>query len=78
MSDLRRDFEGRGKDCTAPIVAPAHEGEWGALPSEPCRYCHQIGGVFFMIDDGPEGRKGLQVTRCDKCGRSWEADSSSA
>jgi hypothetical protein len=54
------------------------EEEWGALPNEPCRYCRQPGGVYFLVDDGPEGRVGLQPMRCDRCGRTWIADSASA
>ncbi len=59
-------------------TTPAHEGDWGALPGEPCRFCRQPGGVFFMREEGPEGGRGLQSVRCDKCGRDWIADSSSA
>ena len=50
-------------------------GEWGSLPAEPCRFCHQIGGVKFRIDDSPRGKNEPQVVRCDKCGRDWEAES---
>lgn len=57
---------------------PAHEGEWGALPAEPCRFCRRTGGVMFLVDDGPEGRAGLSPVRCDLCGRSWVSDSTSA
>lgn len=53
-------------------------GDWGALPLEPCRYCHSIGGVQFRIDDSPLGKNQPQVVRCDKCGRDWEVTSSSA
>lgn len=56
----------------------AEEGDWGLLPGEPCRFCHKQGKVFFHIDDGPEGRRGLQAVRCDACGRSWTVDSSTA
>jgi hypothetical protein len=56
----------------------AEDGEWGQLPDEPCRYCRRIGGVMFMIDDGPEGRAGLSSVRCDLCGRTWVADSTTA
>lgn len=61
-----------------PQNKPAHEGEWGHLPQEPCRFCRHQGQVYFLIDDGPEGKKGLQVQRCDHCKRTWEADSSLA
>lgn len=50
-------------------------GEWGWLDQEPCRYCHEIGGVFFRADDFPQDRNQTQVVRCDKCGRNWECDS---
>lgn len=52
-----------------------HEtGEWGWLPNEPCRHCGVVGKVYFMADDGPEGRgEGLQPVRCDACKRSWQA-----
>lgn len=53
-------------------------GDWGSLPDEPCRFCRKAGGVHFMLDDGPEGRVGLQPMRCDLCGRTWEADSVAA
>lgn len=56
----------------------AIEGDWGYLPKEPCRYCHKQGGIYFQVDDGPEGRKGLSAVRCDFCKRTWTADSSSA
>jgi hypothetical protein len=56
----------------------AHEGEWGLLDGEPCRYCHQIGKVLYLVDDGPEGKSGLQVVRCDACKRSWVVDSALA
>jgi hypothetical protein len=54
------------------------DGDWGYLPYEPCRYCRQVGGVYFLIDDGPEGKAGLEVVRCDRCGRSWVVDSALA
>lgn len=54
------------------------EGDWGHLPLEPCHYCRAVGGVYFLIDEGPEGRLGQQVVRCDLCRRSWVACSSSA
>lgn len=56
----------------------AEEGEWGHLPAEPCRFCHHQGEVYFAVDDGPEGKRGLQAVRCDHCGRSWTVDGSSA
>jgi hypothetical protein len=62
-------------DDDAPDV---HGGEWGHLPGEPCRYCRRPGGVYFLIDDGPEGRSGFQVARCDLCKRSWLSDSATA
>lgn len=52
--------------------------EWGFLPLEPCRFCREQGCVYFNIDEGPEGKVGLQVQRCNKCHRDWIADSSSA
>lgn len=57
---------------------PAVEGCWGFLAAEPCRYCRRVGGVYFLRDDGPEGKSGLPVVRCDKCGRDWVADSANA
>lgn len=63
-------------DDPAP-AATKHE-DWGHLPAEPCRYCRATGKVYFLIDDGPEGRDGLSPVRCDACGRSWVAGSSSA
>jgi hypothetical protein len=56
----------------------AIEGEWGYLANEPCRYCHEVGGIFFLIDDGPEGKTGLSPIRCDRCKRTWTPDSSNA
>lgn len=53
--------------------APVRAGRWGALPQEPCRFCRQVGGVHFLIDDGPEGRSGLSPVRCDRCKRDWIA-----
>lgn len=53
-------------------------GEWGFLAQEPCRFCRSQGCVFFLIDEGPEGKAGHQIVRCDKCHRSWVVDSSSA
>lgn len=47
-------------------------GDWGSLPAEPCRFCHQVGGVHFRNDDSPRSLSEPQVVRCDKCGRSWE------
>lgn len=55
-----------------------HEGEWGHLANEPCRFCRHVGKVYFLIDEGPEGKSGLSPVRCDHCGRSWVPDSSSA
>jgi hypothetical protein len=68
----------RGPAPEAEKATPAVQGDWGHLPAEPCRYCRQVGGVHFLRDDGPEGRDGHQVTRCDKCGRSWEAGAATA
>ena len=56
----------------------AHQGDWGWLKDEPCRFCRQPGGVFFLIDEGPEGRDGKQVMRCDKCKRSWIVEGANA
>lgn len=50
-------------------------GDWGALPAEPCRFCHKAGGVFFRIDDSPTGLNQPQEARCDLCGQTWAADS---
>jgi DNA-directed RNA polymerase subunit M/transcription elongation factor TFIIS len=47
----------------------------GYLPEEPCRHCHQRGGVYFILDDSPFGRGTAQVTACEKCKNSWTADS---
>lgn len=57
---------------------PVQAGDWGALRQEPCRFCRRLGGVHFLIDDGPEGKVGLQSMRCDLCKRTWTADSSCA
>lgn len=61
------------------------QGEWVPLPDEPCRFCNCISlgipskpAVHFLKDDGPEGRDGHQVCRCENCGRSWAAGSSTA
>lgn len=59
------------KEKTSHEKTPAHEGEWGSLPNEPCMFCNEIGGIRFLIDEGPEGRAGLETVRCEKCGRSW-------
>jgi hypothetical protein len=59
-------------------VCSAASGDWGMLPAEPCRFCRQVGGVHFLIDDGPEGRKGLSPVRCDQCGWIWVPGESSA
>jgi RecJ-like exonuclease len=60
------------------LAVSAASGDWGALPAEPCRFCRQAGGVHFLIDDGPEGRKGLSPVRCDQCGWIWVPGESSA
>jgi hypothetical protein len=52
--------------------------EWGHLPNEPCRYCRKPGGVYFLQDNGPEGRDGLQPMRCENCKRDWIAGTSTA
>ncbi len=51
-----------------PIDTPS---EKGYLLKEPCRYCHQIGGVYFVVDDSPFGKNADQVVACDKCKNSW-------
>ncbi len=61
-----------------PKEYSAIEGDWGFLPNEPCRFCHQTNCMFFLIDEGPEGKTGLSPVRCDKCKRSWTPDSSNA
>jgi hypothetical protein len=61
-----------------PKEYDANIGDWGHLPNEPCRFCRQVGGVYFLIDDGPEGKAGLEIVRCDKCKRSWTVDSANA
>ncbi len=55
---------------------PAIEGEWGML-AEPCRHCHKS-PVYFLIDEGPEGKSGLPIMRCPHCKRDWVADSAMA
>lgn len=52
---------------------PAFGGnDWGLLPLEPCRYCHQQGGVQFLASNQPLDQHAQQV-RCVNCGRAWEA-----
>ena len=68
----------RARLTRADKQATVHTGDWGHLPHEPCRHCRVQGKVYFLIDDGPAGRSAAQTVRCDACGRSWEADSSSA
>lgn len=46
----------------------------GYLLTEPCRFCKQVGGVFFIIDDSPFGRNTPQVVACEKCKNSWTVD----
>ena len=47
-------------------------GDWGSLPNEPCRHCHKVGGVMFLIQDGWD--KNLpQMVRCTLCHNVWEA-----
>lgn len=53
-------------------------GKWGFLPNEPCRFCHSKGCIYFMIDEGPEGKTGLSPVRCDNCKRTWTPESSTA
>jgi hypothetical protein len=55
-----------------------NEGDWGHLPNEPCRFCHQIGGVYFRVDDSPRGKNEPQVVRCENCGRDWESHTTEA
>ena len=52
---------------------PQIESNWGALPQEPCRFCHEAGGVQFLIDDSPFGKNAAQVMQCTRCGRTWES-----
>lgn len=87
-SEMKADMEGDGTFCQgcgrytgcicqAPPEQSAIDVDWVNLPQEPCRFCHAQGGVWFKIDEGPEGR-GSQPVRCDKCKRTWQVDSSSA
>lgn len=46
----------------------------GYLLEEPCRYCHQSGGVYFLIDDSPFGRNTAQVVACERCKNTWTVD----
>jgi hypothetical protein len=46
----------------------------GALLNEPCRYCHEVGGVYFVLDDSPWGKSQPQVVGCSRCGATWTAD----
>jgi hypothetical protein len=57
--------------CDSYPSWPVHQGEWGFLENEPCRFCFQVGCIFFLIDAGPEGISGAPITRCSKCHRSW-------
>ncbi len=41
---------------------------------EPCRYCHQTGGVYFVIDESPFGVNTSQVVACEKCKNNWTVD----
>lgn len=50
------------------------EDNWGALPEEPCRHCHEKGGVQFLIDDSPHGKNTSQIVRCTKCRNAWDVD----
>lgn len=47
----------------------------GALLNEPCRFCHKVGGVWFVIDDSPFGKNSSQACGCSLCGANWDADS---
>ena len=53
-------------------------GEWVALPEEPCRFCREPGGVFFALNEGMAGHDGSQEVRCDRCKRTWMANESAA
>ena len=55
---------------------PAHEGDWVPLHNEPCRFCRRSGKVFYLNDS--VSTMNSETVRRDNCGRSWEADSSSA
>ena len=50
-------------------------GEWEWQQNCPCRFCHEQGHVYFMIDEGPEAVMGIPVARCDACYRTWSNDS---
>ena len=82
LEKFTKDLEDAGGDIRKlegyRITRPTHEGEWGALLQEPCRYCRQQGGMFFLNDEGWEGVAGHQIMRCDLCKRSWQADSATA
>jgi hypothetical protein len=79
----------RNDEMTKPMPAPmqpeeckqvprsSKAEEWGHLAQKPCRFCRAVGGVWFLMDNGPEGRDGLSPVRCDKCGRSWVAGTTS-
>jgi hypothetical protein len=71
---FREGNDAKQPDTRAKEYA-VESGEWGALPAEPCRYCRQVGGVFFRVTIRHED---LQETRCDKCGRSWVPGESGA
>lgn len=43
----------------------------GYLPWEPCRFCHRLGGVWFVVDDSPHGRNTEQIVSCDHCRNVW-------
>jgi hypothetical protein len=62
-------------DSDYPVDAGLLAGDWGALPQEPCRYCHRPGKVRFLIDDSPWGKTQPHVTTCGWCNRTWTADS---
>lgn len=58
---------------TAGVITPQQE-DYGYLSNEPCRYCHQQGGVRFVIDDSPFGKCTSQVVNCTLCGSVWNVD----
>ena len=58
--------------ASEPKIDHATDGDWVPTP-EPCKWCLAVGAVRVMIDDGPEGRHGFTVMRCESCKRSWEA-----
>jgi hypothetical protein len=65
------------KDIPCPVCSESSKviSNKGALPQEPCRFCHKIGGVYFIIDDSPFGKSTVQVVSCNLCKATWEAHS---